>query len=232
MLHNARGWQVKRACQLLLLLALILAVAVPSSYVEGYGPKPPRWVPDRLPTTWTREAKGQIGENNVPRALKAIKTSSYILERRYANHRVLQRGIDALYRDLRTKRFNVVEAKATSKTGKLYIDLMPRRVGGERQMDQVWIRKKLDDANAQARKILSDVDAPKAERLSAHRTMQMIKDLNSVSGRRQERTLVITRLKGVESGLDINQSISSDLLGMFDHVIQVSRDGKVLRVHK
>ena len=184
-----------------------------------------------LPTT--SEGKGFLGELNVYPALKSLgKDTSYELEERYVSHRVLQHGIDAIYRDVKTKRFNVVEAKATSHTGRLNLGLLPVRVEGERQMDTAWVRKKLDEAYRAAREVWDDSAAPAAERLSARRTLQLADEIRSLKLRTTERTPVVTRLSGIAPDLSPDATLSDELLKFFDHVIEVQRSGRVIRVHR
>ncbi len=184
-----------------------------------------------LPTS--SEWKGLRGEVNVYPALKSLgKDMGYELEERYVSHRVLQHGIDAIYREVKTKRFNVIEAKATTKTGRLSLGLLDIRVGGERQMEGKWVRKKLDEAYKASRTILEDSSAPAAKRLSARRTIQMVDDIHALKLRNAERTLVITRLSGVDPVLSGGATLSDELLDFFDHVIEVQRSGRVIRVHR
>lgn len=179
------------------------------------------------------EWKGLRGEVNIYPALKALgKDTGYEIEERYVSHRVLQQGIDAIYRDVKTKRFNVIEAKATSHTGRLNLGLLPVRVEGERQMDTVWVRKKLDEAYRAAREVWDDSAAPAAERLSARRTLQLVDDIHALKLRKTERTMVITRLNGIDQGLSPDATLSDELLQFFDHVIEVQRSGRVIRVHR
>jgi len=229
-----RVWRdsVSILTMLMILFGCNLAYAAPASS----GPRPPLSEVEEAVARWetTTARKGALGERNIASALKAFgKGSVYEAEERYLGHEVLDHGIDAIYREVRTKRFNIVESKATSETGRLYKSLMgSARSAGEHEMDDLWIRKKLAELYRMARDIATDPAASREARLSATRTLRMVDEISAMRVRNAERTLIITRLRGVDPGLSAAERLAPDLVGQFDHVIEVARSGRVLAVHR
>lgn len=217
-----------------IVLVAILLLTVLGTYIElpgAHAQGPDDYVDDvaRFLTSTTRRTRGQRGEINVVSPLRKL---GYEIEERYPKHRVLDQGIDAIYRDLKTMRFNIVEAKATSEQGKLYRSLLPVRKGGEHQMDDVWIRKKLKEAAVQAREIFDDPTIDLTTRNKSRHTLELIDEIAKRRYGQSEKTLVITRLLGVDPDLHPSERIASDVLAEFTHVIEVARNGRVLWVHK
>lgn len=183
----------------------------------------------------SNHAKGEIGEHNIRSALRTLPRK-YLLDERYIRRGVLDKGIDAIYRSVKGTRFNIVEAKATSSTGRLGLGILPTRVGGERQMDSVWIRKKLSEAEQSAARTLADNATTTQQRRMAENTLQMITSINQRKIARHEKTLVVTRLQGVDRkylnpSRRIFDSINPSLRGKLDNVIEVNRNGRVLAVY-
>lgn len=179
--------------------------------------------------TTTPRLKGDLGEANTRRLLSALP--DFEVEARYIHGDVLDKGIDHIYRRLRHQRFNFIESKSTSSTGRLSLSLLPQRSSG-RQMSDGWIRANLDQLNRQADAILADPAATHAARLSAHRARQMIAEIKARRLSRFDRTLVITRLNGIDEALLRNgDTITQGVLDEVPNVIELSRSGRVLRVH-
>lgn len=180
----------------------------------------------------TRITKGALGELNIAPALTSLGKGSYRAETRYVSHQVLDHGMDAIYRRARSGSFNIVEAKATTNTGRLYRAILgASRAGGETEMDDRWIAGKLDEMVGLARRTLDDDAADAAARASARRTLRMADEIRSLRPRQREKTLVVTRLRPVDRSLGAD-TIHRNLLDEFDHVIEMRADGVVLRVHK
>ena len=94
------------------------------------------------------------------------------------------------------------------------------------------MRKKLDEAHRAALKIADDSSPPAASWLSARRTLRMIDEVNSHQFRNVERTLVVTRINRIDPSLPADSTISEGLLQHFTDVIEVSRSGRVIWVHR
>lgn len=214
-------------------VAMLLVLLAPETgwTTRALAQKPDDYVDDvtRFITSTTRHSRGKRGEDNIAPVLRRI---GYTIEARYPEHKVLDHGIDAIYRDLKTLRFNIVEAKATTEQGKLYLGLLQVRKSGERQMDDIWIRKKLKEAALDAKNILDNPTVDLTSRAQARHTLQLIDEIARRRYGRYEKTLVVTRLLGVDSKLKPSERIAADILAEFTHVIEVSRNGRVLMVHK
>lgn len=216
---------------LLLLLTLLAAWPVTAPRAAAQVDDLARWGRRALnkADTTTRRAKGEFGEANTRRLLGNLP--DFELEARYIHGDVLDKGIDHIYRRLKNQRFNVIESKTTTSTGRLSLSMLPQRNSG-RQMSESWIRSSLDQLSRQADDILADPAATHAARLSAHRTRQMIAEIKARRLSRFDRTLVITRFNGIDEALLRNgDTISQGLLDEVPNIIELSRSGRVLRVY-
>jgi len=184
----------------------------------------------RFPTTLSKRESGATGEKNRLRVLG--REWGWELEERHAHRHVLAHGIDAIYHRLKTTRFNFVESKATSETGRIGLGILRVRKHGGRQLSDTWIRWKLDEAAARAERRLSDPDVQQAARLSAHRTQTLIPDLFTVQPKHYQRTLVVTRHQNVEPDLlAAYATVTQELLREVGTIYEVSRSGRVLLVY-
>lgn len=218
---------------LALMVAMLLAApasAGPLSPADLVRLQSKPWL--RATTRLTREEKGQLGEENIEYALKVFGKSSYRAESAYATHQVLDHGIDAIYRQAKSRSFNLIESKATTDTGKLYRGILGApRVGGETQMDDAWIARKLAEMFDSADRVLKDDAADLAAKARANRAKNLVKEIRSFRPRQREKTLVVTRLRPVDPGL-MDDTIHPGLLAEFDHVIEMGVNHRVIRVHK
>lgn len=225
-------WKAHRTrCLLWTLLCLFLLAGLSSLRLPGAahaeGPRPGGVIKAGR-TRLTRGQMGELGEHNMQRYFS--RNAALELQQAAVHHSVYQHGIDAIYRDMKANSYHIVEAKATSDTGRIGIGILARRSGGERQMDDRWIRTKLDEALAQAARVLNDDAATAAQKKSARALEQMVLTIQRRRTAVSHRTLVITRYKGVDSSLG-NQTVSDSLFDVVDQVIELDATGRVICVY-
>lgn len=180
----------------------------------------------------TRQQKGEIGEENIERALKALGRNMdelFEAERIYMKKGVLNHGLDGLFQGIRRNRYNIIEAKATSSTGKLYEGILNNTKTG-RQMETAWIRSSLDNARKNATNILENSTSSAAQRKAAQRYLKTIAEVDkSLTLGKTNRTLVLTRLMGTDTPVGVDRTVSPSLARYFSNIIEVDRHGRVLK---
>jgi hypothetical protein len=178
----------------------------------------------------SRQAKGEIGEENIEQAIRVLgRQADEVLEveRLYLRKGALDHGIDGLYRNVSRSRFNAVEAKATTSTEMLYEGILGNTSVG-RQMDTPWIRKSLREATEMARRVADNPSATAAERRAARQILSMVDEIDARALRQTDRTLVVTRLVGVDGTPGVGRTVHPNLARHFDNIIEVDRNGRVL----
>lgn len=192
-----------------------------------------RFISKALPSTsrnLSREAKGEIGEENMENALRVLGRNMdevFEVERIYVKKGALNHGIDGLFHGIKRNRFNVVESKATTSTGILYEGILGNTSAG-REMDTKWIRQSLTNAEGQAWRIVNNEAATAAEKRAAREILGTIEQVRGRTLRRSDRTLVITRLTGVDGLPGVGRSVHSNLATYFDTIIEVDRNGRII----
>lgn len=187
----------------------------------------------------SNRAKGEIGEGNIEYGIRHLAGNAdefLELEARFLHRSALSKGIDSIYFTAKRTRFHIVEAKATSHEERLTLSLLNKLRSGARQMDDVWVRHNLDRLYREAQAILADPSAAPALRASAQRAVNTVKAMQRRSFVGVEKTVVVTRLRGVDAKY-LNQSrkfydsVASDVFSVVDNVVEVNRNGNVLAVY-
>lgn len=174
----------------------------------------------------SRGAKGEMGEAYMDIAIRQLYREFRDIDL-YLNKNTYTRGIDGLFFSARRQRYIVSEAKATSSTGMLYEGLLGTSAVG-RQMDTPWIRRSLSNAESTANTILQSPTATAAQRQAANRILRNVQDINQRSLRRTDRTLVVTRLAGLDGQSGVGHSIHVNLAQHFDNIIEVDPRKRVI----
>lgn len=178
----------------------------------------------------SREAKGEIGEENIENSLRLLGRNMdevFEVERIYLKKGALDHGFDGLYYGIKRQRFNVIEAKATTNTKMLYEGILGNTSVG-REMDTKWMRHSLQNAEDQAWRIINDETADAAQKQAARQILGTIEEVRIRTFRRTDRTLVVTRLLGVDETPGVGRSIHTNLAKYFDNIIEVDRNGRVI----
>jgi hypothetical protein len=223
---------------LTLLLAISLLVA-DAGYETGYSYHPAeaqritqRVVSKSSTSTirrLSRGTKGELGEQYMDLAIRRLSRQIRDIDL-HLNKSTYTHGIDGLFFNARRQRYIVTEAKATTNTGMLYEGLLGVTSAG-RQMDTRWIRRSLQDAEFQANAILYNTASSAAQRRAARHILRSIEDVKQRSLRRTDRTLVVTRLLGVDGTPGVGNSIHPALARHFDNIIEVNRHGRTIAVY-
>ena len=201
---------------------------------------------DGLPKVHRNRLKAVMGEINIEVAM--VKAGRIPRGRRLKHvgsadrgRSIYHHGFDAFLettrkeRGLRKKIYHVVESKSTEDTGRLTVGRLPKKIGNSRQMSEEWINKNYDDMLKAAENIIKENVQPKETIAKAWETKNAINALRRKKLAKQEKTLIITRVKGIADNVAKGDSLSVGLRKEMKkqgfHIIEIDPSGVVLNVY-
>lgn len=235
--------RARRQSGLALLLAVLLfgmflpqATAAPQAQAQNAVLR----TANQLATSGKRNFSSNLGESGIDGAIRRA-LPHYADDLLEVNLKVIHRsvnsqGIDSLYRFTKIARLNVVEAKGTHNSGKIYRGILHVNKGGVVQMEPVWIRRNLDKLAKQADEILADPASTARHRTIALNIRSAIATAKGRPSARLDKTLVITRVNTVDPALlnpsrGIFNSVHESLRAQFDYIIERDKNLRVLAVY-